>query len=305
MRSTSRLRGFDVVQLINPMFLELKARRILPIYNYLRKHNGKMFMGAFGMDYYWVETCRTKKPLRYSDFNIGAELRTNRDAIKEINDWIGTDKEHLNRYIAADCDGIVSGLYEYDVCYKLYFPNKTTFIPFPIKPCDDNATTHRCVSDNGKVKIFIGINKTRSEYKGTDIMLAAAEEVAKRHADKVEIVKAESVPFSKYEKMMDGADIVLDQLYSYTPAMNALLAMSKGIVCVGGGEPESYDALGEKELRPVINVEPNFQSVERELEAIVTDPGRINELKKQSIEFIRKHHYYIKVAKEYEKMYMG
>ena len=45
-----RLRGYDVVQLINPMFLEIKAERILPIYRYLRRHNGKMVLGGFGMD---------------------------------------------------------------------------------------------------------------------------------------------------------------------------------------------------------------------------------------------------------------
>ena len=32
-----RLRNFDIVQIINPMFLELKAQRIFPIYNYLKK----------------------------------------------------------------------------------------------------------------------------------------------------------------------------------------------------------------------------------------------------------------------------
>ena len=31
-----RLRGYDVVQLINPMFLEIKAERIFAIYRYLR-----------------------------------------------------------------------------------------------------------------------------------------------------------------------------------------------------------------------------------------------------------------------------
>ena len=30
-----RLRNFDIVQIINPMFLELKAQRIFHIYNYL------------------------------------------------------------------------------------------------------------------------------------------------------------------------------------------------------------------------------------------------------------------------------
>jgi hypothetical protein len=59
-----RLRGYDVVQLINPMFLELKAERIAPIYSYLKKHNKKVFLGAFGMDAYWVEAC-TSTPFRF------------------------------------------------------------------------------------------------------------------------------------------------------------------------------------------------------------------------------------------------
>ena len=47
-----RLRGYDVVQFINPMFLELKSQRLFSIFDYLKKHNGKMVLGAFGMDYY-------------------------------------------------------------------------------------------------------------------------------------------------------------------------------------------------------------------------------------------------------------
>ena len=47
-----RLRGYDVVQLINPMFFELRAERLLPIYRYLRRHNRHVVLGAFGMDWY-------------------------------------------------------------------------------------------------------------------------------------------------------------------------------------------------------------------------------------------------------------
>ena len=32
------------------------------------------------------------------------------------------------------------------------------------------------------------------------------------------------------------ADVLVDQLYSYTPAMNALAAMARGTVVIGGGE---------------------------------------------------------------------
>lgn len=294
-----RLRGYDVVQLINPMFLEIKAERIFHIYRYLRRHNGKVFLGGYGMDWYWVNTCVNGKPLRYSDFNFGNELRSDANAMKERADWTGTAKERLNRYIAEDCDGIITGLYEYWVCYNPAFPEKTTFIPFPIKPVRTTAAEDFAYP----IRIFIGINKTRSEYKGTDIMLRALMDIKDRYPDKVEVIKAESVPFSEYGKLMDSSDIILDQLYSYTPAMNALLAMSKGIIVVGGGEEENYDILNEKELRPIINVEPRYDSVFNALERIVTCPGAIPELKRQSVEYIRKHHDYIKVARQYEEFY--
>ena len=296
-----KMRGYDVVQLVNPIFFEIKAERLFFFYRYLRRHNKKVFLCAFGMDYYWVHECIEKMPLRYSDFNMGTELRTHEDALKEQADWLGTAKERLNKFIANDCDGIVTGLYEYHVCYEPLFTEKTHFIPFPIHA--ENAAPLTTVHQ--PLRIFIGISKQRSSYKGTDIMLQAAEAVCKQYPDKAVLVKADGVPFEQYQHMMDNSDVILDQLYSYTPAMNALLAMSKGIIVVGGGEPENYDILNEQELRPIINVQPNYESVYHELEQLVLYPLRIPELKQQSIEYVKRHHEYIKVAKEYETLYLS
>lgn len=297
-----KLRGYDAVQLINPMFVELKAERIFNIYDYIKKHNKRMFLAGYGMDWYWVHGCTYDKPLRYSDFNIGDTVRTTVDAVKEQRDWIGTTKERLNKYIANDADGIVTGLYEYQVCYHPYFPDKTTFIPFPIK---SKMNADDIVSHTDPLKLFIGINKGRSVYKGTDIMLKAAQDIVAHYPGKVELRIAESVPFSEYVEMMNGSDAILDQLYSYTPAMNSLEAMSRGIICIGGGEPENYDILGEKELRPIINVLPSYESVYREIESLVKEPWRIDTLKRQGIIYIQRHHDYIKVAEKYENLYMN
>lgn len=294
-----RWRGYDVVQLINPMFLELKAERIFPIYRYLRRHNQRVFLGAYGMDWYWVHTCTEQKPLRYSDFNMGDQLRTNADALKEQRDWLGTAKERLNKLIAETCDGIIANLYEYWVCYEPAFPQKTTYIPMPIKPACPATPT----SPTGPIRLFIGISKGRSEYKGTDIMLQAAKDVQAKYPDKLQLQIAEGLPFAQYEQLMNGSDVMLDQLYSYTPSMNSLLAMSKGIIVVGGGEPECYDILDEKELRPIINVLPEYESVRRELEQLVLHPERIPLLKQQSIDFVCKHHDYLKVADQYLQFY--
>ena len=299
-----RLCGYDIVQLINPMFLELKAERLFPIYRYLRRHNRKMVLGAMGMDWYWVHTCTVDKPLRYSDFNIGDQVRTDASAVREQQDWIGTAKERLNKMIANDCDGIVSVLYEDHVCYERYFPDKTHFIPLPIIMPDSHDAVNTSVAAT-PIKLFIGISRGRSQYKGTDIMLRAAEDIVNEYPDKVVLQKVEGVPFSEYQQIMDGSDVILDQLYSYTPSMNPLLAMSKGIVCVGGGEPENYDIIGEQHLRPIINVQPNYESVYHELEQLVLHPERLPELKRQSIEYVQKHHDYLKIARQYEKYYQS
>ena len=158
---------------------------------------------------------------------------------------------------------------------------------------------------NDKVRIFIGINKERSVYKGTDIMLRAAEDVLRRHPDKMELIKAESVPFNDYVKLMSGCDAIIDQLYAYTPSMNPLEAMSRGLICIGGGEPENYEIINETELRPIINVQPNYESVYHEIEQLVSHPERVPELRRQSIEYINKHHDYIKVAKRYEEFFIN
>ena len=154
-------------------------------------------------------------------------------------------------------------------------------------------------ASKSKVVIFIGINRERSAYKGTDIMYRAAKDIQKKYAHRMKLVVAESVPFRQYQGMMEGSDAILDQLYAYTPSMNPLLAMSKGIICIGGGEPENYDIIHEGQLCPIINVEPTYDSVYHELEQLVLHPERIPELKYQSIEYVRKHHDYIKVARQY------
>ena len=136
-------------------------------------------------------------------------------------------------------------------------------------------------------------------------MLRAAQDIKALYPDKIELRIADGIPFEQYVDMMKGSDVILDQLYSYTPAMNALEAMARGIVVVGGGEPENYEIINETALRPIINVEPNYDSVFHELQQLVLHPERLPLLQEQSIEYVRRHHDHIKVARQYEKMYKG
>lgn len=293
-----RLRGYDIVQFINPMFLELKAERVAPVYRYIKKHNKKTFLGAFGMDAYWVEACTTKPHrFRYSDFNIGEKEITNSYVLEQKADWQNTPKAELNREMARGCNGIIAGLYEYYAAYAPHHHDKLTYIPFPIKAEGDApATTY---NTNRKLRFFIGMQKSRSIYKGTDIMLRALERLQRNYPNECEIIKAENVPFEEYSKMVNECDILLDQLYGYSPAMNALLAMSKGKIVVGGAEPECYDILGEQTLRPMINATPNEEDIYNKLKWIIENRELVATLQQESIDFIKKHHTPEKVAKQY------
>lgn len=288
-------RGFDVVQIINPVFIPLKAERIYDYYMQLRHHNGKVFMGAFGMDYYYALAAMDRKTFRYSDFYVGDQLRQYEDRDTWIADWVEGEKGKLNRFVAEDCNGIVAGLYEYYAAYAPVFSDKLTFIPFPIDVRDGNIRK----KNHERLRFFIGIQKSRTAYKGTDIMLKALEKTVKLFPDDCEMVRVENVPFAEYCELMDSSDVILDQLYAYTPAMNALEAMARGLVVVGGGEQENYAILGEHELRPIINVQPNERSVFEALCRLVRHRRDIPRLQRESVAYVRRHHDSATVAKRY------
>lgn len=293
-----RMRNYDVVQLINPMFLELKAERMFPIYDYLRRNNKKMFMGAFGMDAYWVKYA-TAKPykFRYSDFNIGDRDIINDYTAEQISDWSDTPKAKLNRMIANDCDGIIAGMFEYYVSYVDEYRDKLAYIPFPVEAEPQNA----CHVYDGKRKIrfFIGIQRSRSVYKGTDVMLRALERLYANYPNECEILRAENVPFEQYSKMVNDCDILLDQLYGYSPGMNALLASAKGKIVVGGAEEEYYNLLNEHELRPMVNVVPDEEDVYRKMEKLILCKNSIAEMQRNSLKLIERHHSPQKTALQY------
>lgn len=316
----TKFRGFDVVQIINPVFLPLRAERIANYYRKLRRNNGKVFMAAYGMDHYWVKAGLDCKTFRYSDFNISSVIRRDLPENKIfIDEWLNGPKGDLNKSIAEDCNGIPAGLYEYWASYSAYLPDerkyKLHYIPFPIKVnvafCPEESLMSAEGEASRPVRFFIGIQRSRSAYKGTDIMLRALERVKERYPQLVDIHKVESVPFEEYRRLMQNSDVILDQLYSYTPAMNALEAMSQGLVVVGGAEPEYYtlqeqsysngssNACNSKPLRPIINVAPNESSVYDALCSIVEHREELPRLKRESREFVKRYHDHTIVAEQY------
>lgn len=293
-------KGYDIVQLHHPMFLELRGSHMKPFYNYLRKHNKRVVMCSIGFDYHVIDQILNHNVLRYSEQKIGDIVTQDPKILSLQKLFLEGSYAPYCQYVAKDADAIVACLYEYWACYNKVYPEKLRYIPMQMV-MPEKLPTEFSVGE--KVKLFIGIQRNRTAIKGTDIMLRAAEDIMKDYPDLVELRKVEDVPYSEYIKIMEGSDAILDQLYSYTPSMNSLLAMSKGIIVIGGGEPECYEILGEKDLRPIINVEPTYESVYNNIKELILHRECIPELKRQSVEFVEKHHDYRKVAKEFVNLY--
>ena len=303
-RKLRDIADYDVVQIINPVFLDLRAERIGQYYRMLRRRNRKLVLGAYGVDHYYVQACLDGS-LKRSDLSYRGKIRQIKEVDLWTRDWIKGAKGRLNVEVAEDCDAIAAGLPEYYIAYKGVYGKKLSYIALPVRmeECKVAAEGEENDCKEDRVRFFVGIQRGKDEFKGTDILLRALKRLEGEMPEVVEVRHVVSVPFAEYSKLMDGCDVVLDQLYGYGPAMNGLLAMSKGKVVVTGLEEETYGMLGEDVLRPLVGVEPEEDAVVEVLRGLAQDREKVERLGRESREYAAKHHAMEVVARQYEALY--
>ena len=296
--------GNDIVQMNDFHTIPLKLGWNKLFFKFIKRFNKNVVRGCWGDDIV-VFDAQAKGVLAYSDTHIGTQ------AINvEENKW-RIEEQHLPeflsccRYVNKYADAFAACLYEYYMYYnKDEYRSRLYYMPLPIEI--PNAKNISVKGMHWPIKVLVGIQKRRDFIKGASIIGKLVEKIAAEHPDKVVVNKVYDVPYIEYCKMLEEADVLVDQLYSYTPSMNSLAAMARGTVVIGGGEEEYYDFIGEKELRPIINVRPHDDEYNINVlrEALLT-PGRISKMSRESAAFVRKHHDYMKVSRQYIEMYDG
>ena len=296
--------GNDIVQMNDFHTIPLKLGWNELFFKFIKRFNKNVVRGCWGDDIV-VFDAQAKGVLAYSDTHIGKK------AINVEENKLRIEEQHLPvflsccRYVNKHVDAFAACLYEYYMYYnKDEYRQRLHYMPLPIEIPDDKNISVK--GEHWPIKVLVGIQKRRDFIKGASIIGELVEKIAAEHPDKVVVNKVYDVPYIEYCKMLEEADVLVDQLYSYTPSMNSLAAMARGTVVIGGGEEEYYDFIGEKELRPIINVRPQQDDYNLEVlrEALLT-PCRISELSRESVTFVRKHHDYMKVSRQYIEMYDG
>ena len=295
-------RGYDVVQVINPKFLDLKPRWSRWVFDYLKKHNARMSVGCFGDDYFVVKGMGDASLFAYTDFWAAGRPIDHAANRRRRSDWMSAAGAKLCRHVAERADCLIACLYEY---YKVYdaagFGARLRYVPLPVDVGESESADKRTRQAEEAVRVLVGVQRRRFEQKGTERIELLLRDIERRHPDRLRVTRVENVPFAEYQALLAASDVVVDQLYSYTPAMNALAAMARGAVVVSGGEEEYYDFIGERELRPVINLRPDADDSANIgiLEKTLLDPERVARLRRESVAFVRRHHDADRVAQMY------
>lgn len=298
----TKMRGFDVVQWINPWVLDstLKDQKLL--YSLLKKANGAFFLGSFGADAVFVEHCLTGKPSYsiYSDY-VG-QLLPNEVFPYEAG-WQNPTNVDWNNRMANEATGIIAALPEYYEAYsQSQWAGKTHFVPLPINT--ETLPARFARQANTPLKIGMVEQPGRDAVKGWSQMMGLLDALKERMGQNLEVDIAQPMPYVQYLEWLRNQDVLFDQALSHGPGIAALVAMSMGIPSFSGGEEYYYDMLNEPEIRPILNYRPGEEvRLLAEVEALL-DMEIYERIAAEGKALVQQHHAALNVAKQYESIYL-
>jgi glycosyltransferase involved in cell wall biosynthesis len=286
----NRLTNYDVVHLVS--FYSIPR---LPYLNYLfvkflKKNNKVVTLSGAGDEPFFVKY--STETMRYSPIPTY-------ESIDLKKPYYMRKKNHLVWFEKSlkFVDRIIPIMYEYYSTFKRAGYIDILENPIPI-PIDLSARQNKIAlrSEGKKLVFFHGLN--RPGFKGSHIVNDAFVAAAKEFSSSASFHIDGNLPFEQYRNLIDKTNIMVDQLFSYSLAMNALFSMAQGKVVLGGNEPESR-VLYNNESPPVFNVLPDAAALLETIREVISRKNEIPEMSQASIEFVKKHHDALKVASRY------
>lgn len=296
------LRGYDIVSIHDPNFVSLRTSLLRKLFDRLRADNGAVFLNAMSTDLPFLDMLEEAgSPLRYSEWFVNGQpsrLLDSEAGQREWSAWHTPEMYDYQRHVYDNIDGAVAVLYEYYHGIRHALPaEKVAYAGIPIDL--ERFAPVSLPEHIDRVRLFLGRDRSRMLLKGSDLLEEAAKAVVDRHPDKAELVIVENRPFDEFVSLLKSAHVVLDQIYSYTPATTALMAMAYGLNVVSGAESDYYDFIGEHDNRPIINAPTSLKELTDVIERIVINPHEIAGRGRRSRQFVEKHNDCVTVARRY------
>jgi hypothetical protein len=285
--------GYDVVMLIGPSIFSRYKFVKKPVFDMLIRNNKKVFLSGCGiqaitMDY-WFDRIKEK----YHDYMAGYFIDNRPETLmyhnKNLSNW---ELELLDRI-----DGYIPIWYEYAQPFREHKKLvKTIRIPINVHKYE-----YKPNKVNGKIVFFHGL-PSRSSCKGSNFINEAFSRMELKYSDVAEFIIAGGLPFNEYMKIINRTNVVIDDVNSYSVAMNGLIAMALGKIVMGGAEPLANIELGYQ-YNPIYNLTNDVDQICSCIEDVIRNKDEIETIGLLSRKFVEEYHDYSKIAKEYIEVF--
>ena len=217
------------------------------------------------------------------------------------HDWFeNTKKFQKLKDMLLQFDAVVPVCWEYKYCMNRADIKTTSVIPFPII---ENEQVKR--SSSNRIRVFHPINRPnhKFDFKGTEIIESAFADLRGKYESKADFISKGGLPYKDYLREAAKADIIVDQVYSYSYGMSAAIGLRQGQVVLSGREDDIKSERFYAES-PIINITPDKEDVKNRIAECLSD-SFISDVGKQGFRFAAEHHDAATVAKAYEALYLA
>lgn len=293
-----KLKNYDVVQLINETPIKTYPSWERFLLKKVFKQNNNIVLLSCGADYVNINYAVNHKDelSLLTPYFKSVELKSH---FSFALVYLKKSHKKTHDFIYKNIDAVVASDFDYVAPLK-GFEKYKGLIPNPIITINQNSEEN---NDEGKIKIFLGINRWNYHAKGISFFEEALLKIEKRYPTNVIIIKTENLPYNKYMSLLKSSQIVLDQVYSKDQGFNALESMALGKVVFTGGDSEFLTHFNLTEDEVCIDAKPDVSYLFEKLSYLIENPEKIKEIGNKAQKFVEKDHHYIEVAKKYLELY--
>ena len=292
----SKLRGFDVVQLINENSFKTSPLLEIKLLKQIFQNNNNIFLLSCGVDSVSVKHAMSKK-LKYS---ILTPLFEDASLKKKYEPILKYDKENylaLGKFVQEHVKGIISS----DLDYHIPYLNKKKYLGMIPNPINTQKIKYYGINKSKKISILHAINSSNKIKKGNRFFEEALKIIDEKFKDKISIITTYDLPYIEHLENLKKCDILLDMVYAYDQGYNALEAMAMGKIVFTGAEEEWLKLYNIKEDTVVINAVPNSMRIVEKLVWLIENPKMLKSISVNARKFIEKNHDFEKIATKYIK----
>jgi glycosyltransferase involved in cell wall biosynthesis len=254
----------------------------LPLLRLFRKKTIMWFLGSDISSFVDIERERRQLGIRYDRRETGGR-----------NPFLAKQKKiRMIRRVERCVDHIITGPTIAHLLRREYIGmNPETAIRMPVDVC--NIRYHNVQNP----KPIIVHAPTNEKIKGTAHIEEAVRRLKEEEFD-FDFIVCKGMPNTRVRKILEGADIAVDQLFSAKGGLFAIEAMAAGCAVLGGNIPQ----LSRIPDLPILHTDT--KNIQNNLKLVIENPDLRRELGKRGRDYVEKYHDHVKIAGEIVDLFL-